>query len=330
MSVIRSLLVGLLAMLLVACSDYDPPPAAKPVDKGAATLMAPGKPAVIKVAVILKSFTNPFFVEMAKGARQAQAETGIELEIKTSTPDTSAEQQIRLVHSQIKAGVNAIVISPVDTRLLVPAMKAAHDAGIKIVNIDERLNAEALTANGLYLVPYVGVDSEQGAYQAAKFIADKIGHPTEVAIVGGIPGTATAIERQQGAQRAFQEKALLRLVPSGAANWKADEAYELARRLFKAHPKIGAVYCANDLMAIGVIKYLQESRNSKVLVGGFDALEEARGAIRAGQMAVTVDQRAAQQGYLGVTSALKLLRGEAVPKVLLVETQLVSAGGLNP
>lgn len=330
MSVIRSLLVGLLAMLLVACSDSDLPPAAKPVDKGAATPMAPGKPAVIKVAVILKSFTNPFFVEMAKGARQAQAETGIELEIKTSTPDTSAEQQIRLVHSQIKAGVNAIVISPVDTRLLVPAMKAAHDAGIKIVNIDERLNAEALTANGLYLVPYVGVDSEQGAYQAAKFIADKIGHPTEVAIVGGIPGTATAIERQQGAQRAFQEKALLRLVPSGAANWKADEAYELARRLFKAHPKIGAVYCANDLMAIGVIKYLQESRNSKVLVGGFDALEEARGAIRAGQMAVTVDQRAAQQGYLGVTSALKLLRGEAVPKVLLVETQLVSAGGLNP
>jgi ribose transport system substrate-binding protein len=47
-------------------------------------------------------------------------------------------------------------------------------------------------------------------------------------------------------------------------------------------------------------------------------------------MVVTVDQRAAQQGYLGVTSALKLLRGEAVPKVLLVETQLVSAGGLNP
>ena len=330
MSVIRSLLVGLLAMLLVACSDSDLPPAAKPVDKGAATPMAPGKPAVIKVAVILKSFTNPFFVEMAKGARQAQAETGIELEIKTSTPDTSAEQQIRLVHSQIKAGVNAIVISPVDTRLLVPALKAAHDAGIKIVNIDERLNPEALTANALYFVPYIGVDSEQGAYQAAKFIADKIGHPTEVAIVGGIPGTATAIERQQGAQRAFQEKALLRLVPSGAANWKADEAYELARRLFKAHPKIGAVYCANDLMAIGVMKYLQEAKISKVLVGGFDALDEARGAIRAGQMAVTVDQRAAQQGYLGVISALKLLRGEEVSKVLLVETQLVRSVALKP
>lgn len=280
--------------------------------------------------MVLKSFTNPFFVEMAKGARLAQAETGVELEIKTSTPDTSAEQQIRLVNSQIKVGVNAIVISPVDTRLLVPVLKAAHDAGIKLVNIDEPLNAEALTANGLHVVPYIGVDSEQSAYQAAKLLVGRIDRPTEVAIVEGLSGTSTAIARHRGAQRAFQENHHLRLVHAGAANWRADEAYELARRLFKSHPKIGAVYCANDLMAIGVIKYLQEAKNFKVPVGGFDALDEARGAIRAGQMAVTVDQRAEQQGYLGVISALKLLRGEEVPKILLVETQLVAAAGFKP
>lgn len=323
-------LLCLFATFVAACTDSGAPTGISPATGEKAAPLKQGNPATIKVAVILKSYTNPFFVEMAKGARQAQAETGIELEIKTSTPDTSTEQQIRLVNSQIKAGVNAIVISPVDTRLLVPALKAASDAGIKIINIDERLNTEALTANGLYAVPYVGVDSEQGAYQAAKFIADQMRRPTEVAIVEGVSGTSTAIARHHGAQRAFQENRQLRLVQAGAANWRADEAYELAQRLFKSHPKIGAVYCANDLMAIGVIKYLQEAKNFKVLVGGFDALDEARGAIRAGQMAVTVDQRAAQQGYLGVISALKLLRGEEVPKVLLVETKLLSAGGLKP
>ena len=316
MNGIKPLLLCAFATLLLACGDSGTPVA--------------GNPTTFKVAVVLKSFTNPFFVDMARGARQAQAETGIHMEVKTSTPDTSAEQQIRLVNSQIRARVDAIVISPVDTRLLVPVLKAAHDAGIKIVNIDERLHPDALTAHGLYSVPYVGVNSEQGAYQAAKFIADQITRPTEVAIVEGVGGTSTAIERHRGAQRAFQENAHLRLVSAGSANWKADEAYALARRLFKSHPKIGAVYCANDLMAIGVIKYLQEVGNSKVLVGGFDALEEAKGAIRAGHMAVTVDQLASQQGYLGVISALKLLRGEDVPKVLLVETQLVNAGGLQP
>ena len=133
----------LLVTLMVACSDSGKPSATAP--------------APFKVAVVLKSFTNPFFVEMAKGARLAQEETGIDLEIKTATPDTSAEQQIRLVRGQITAGVNAIVISPVDTRLLVPVLKAAHEAGIKIVNIDERLHPDALTTHGLPSVPYMGL-----------------------------------------------------------------------------------------------------------------------------------------------------------------------------
>lgn len=288
-----------------------------------------GEPPTVKVAVILKSFTNPFFVEMAKGARRAQQETGIDLQVKTATPETSVEQQIRLVDSQIKAHVNAIVISPVDIRRVVPVLKMAHDAGIKIVNIDERLDPDVLTANGMPQVPFVGVNNEQAAYQAAKFIADQVKLPTEVAIFDGVPGTNTAMDRKRGVQRAFNENGKLRLVESGAANWKADEAYELAKRAFKSHPKIGIVYCLNDLMAIGVIKYLQETGKTHVLVGGFDALDEARSAIRAGDMVVTVDQLAARQGYIGVISALKLLHGEAVPNVVMVDTALISASTLK-
>jgi hypothetical protein len=115
----KALLLCIYARLAVACSDSATSSAAIPAARDTAQV----KPGNFKVAGVLKSFTNPFFVEMAKGARLAQAERGIELEIKTSTPETSAEQQIRLVNSQIKAGVNAIVISPVDTRLLVAVGK---------------------------------------------------------------------------------------------------------------------------------------------------------------------------------------------------------------
>lgn len=325
----RQIALLLIAVLMVACGDSSKPSTALSAAGVTAPPVSSVKAAPLRVAMVLKSFTNPFFVEMAKGARQAQQESGIDLDIKAATPDTSVEQQVRLVKSQIAAGVQAIVISPVDTRLIVPVLKTAHDAHIKIVNIDERLDPDALAAHGLPPVPYIGVDSEQGAYQAAKFMADQISRPTEVAIIDGVPGTFTATERHRGAQRAFQEKSHLRLVNAGAANWKAEEAYALAGRLFKLHPKLGAVYCANDLMAIGVIQYLNETGNSKVLVGGFDALEEARGAIRAGQMVVTVDQRASQQGYEGIMAAVKLLGGEAVSQRVMVETQLVHAGGLK-
>lgn len=325
---LRFLVTGFVALLVVACGDASQPSVAgvTPANPGAGANA--NKAEAIRVAFILKSLTNPFFMEMAKGARVAQQEANLDLQVKTATPETSVEQQIRLVESQIKAGVQGIVISPVDNQRLVPVLKRAQDAGIKIVNIDEQLNPEALAANGLKPVPYVGVDSEQGAYQAARFMAARIQQPTQVAIIEGLP-VATGFARKRGAQRAFAENPKLRVVATGVANFKADEAYELAKSLFKAHPAIGAVYCANDLMAIGLIKYLQETGRRKVLVGGFDALDEAKDAIRAGQMLVTVDQLAAKQGYLGVVSVHKLLHGEAVPDVTLIDTALVTAATLH-
>lgn len=327
--VVSVLLAGLLALLVTACGDSPQPS----VGSLAAIDTMPGagrdKTPVIKVVVILKSFTNPFFVEMAKGARVAQQVTGIDLEIRATTPETSVEQQIRIVQEQIKSRVSAIVISPVDTRLLAPVLKAAHDAGIKIVNVDERLDATALNAHHLADVPYVGVDSEQAAYQAAKFLASRVGRPTEAAIIEGVAGTNTAIDRKRGVQRAFNENRHLRLVASQAANWKSDQAFELATRLFKAHPNIGVVYCSNDLMAIGVIKYLRDSGKTHVLVGGFDALRQAKDAIRAGLMTVTVDQHAFMQAYVGVMNALALLRGQAVPSQEMVATELITSASLR-
>lgn len=323
----RVFIVSLWVLLLAACGDATPPvpgvAASRPV-AGASD----AREHAVKVAFILKSLTNPFFMEMAKGARMAQQEAGVDLQVKTSTPETSVEQQIRLVESQIKAGVKGIVISPVDNQRLIPVLKRAQEAGIQIVNVDERLDPKAVAASGMQPVPYVGVDSEAGAYQAARFMTAQIRQPTQVAIIEGLPVT-TGFARKRGAQRAFAENARLRVVATGVANFKADEAYEVAKRLFKAHPGIGVVYCANDLMAIGLIKYLQETGRTKVLVGGFDALDEAKDAIRAGQMMVTVDQLAARQGYLGVVSVRKLLRGETLPSVTLIDTALVTATSLH-
>lgn len=326
MTAIRFLTACLIALLVVGCSDAGKP-ALSGVTAGAEVSTAsPARPAVTKVAVILKSLTNPFFVEMARGARKAQEETGIDLQIKATMPETSVEQQIRIVEDQIKLRVHAIVISAVDTRRLVPVLKAAQDAGIKIVNIDEKLDTEAMAASGMAPVPYIGVDNEQGAYRAAKFIADQIRRPSEVLMIEGVAGTKTAADRKAGAERALSENTRLRIVAIGVANWKADEARELAKRLFGLHPRASVVICGNDLMALGVIETLRASGKSGVLVGGYDALDEARSAIGAGQMTVSVDQRASQQGYLGVVIALKLLRGEVVPELLLVETELVTAG----
>lgn len=89
------------------------------------------------------------------------------------------------------------------------------------------------------------------------------------------------------------------------------------------------LFAANDMMALGALKYLHESRRSAVMVAGYDALDEAVAAVKVGQLAVTVNQQAGEQGFQGVALAVRLLHGESVPDVMLVDTRLVTRKSLN-
>ncbi|HYO57014.1 sugar ABC transporter substrate-binding protein [Archangium sp.] len=312
---------------LVACSDSN-----KPTVSGVATptLAASGgspkeAPAAKKIALVMKTLTNPFFIEMEKGARRAQKELGVELLVRTASQETSIEQQIQIVEELIRMKIDAIVIAPGDSLRLVPVLKAAQEAGIRVVNIDNRLDSEAMKKHGLIHVPFIGVDNEKAAYTSARFIAQQVHKPTEAAILEGIRSADNARQRKSGAERAFKENPHVRIVARETANWKIDEGYEMTRQLFSAHPNIGLLFCANDMMALGAIKYLQEWGKQGVKVAAYDALEEAREAVKVGWLTVTVDQQAAEQGYQGIVSAVRALEGQALLEVMLIETRLVTA-----
>jgi ribose transport system substrate-binding protein len=283
---------------------------------------------ITTVALVMKTLTNPFFVEMEKGARRAEAELGIRLIVKTAAQETSIEQQIAIIEDLIQAQVSAIVIAPGDSTELIPVLKRAQDAGITLINIDNRLNPKRSAELGLVDVPFISVNNEQGAYLSAKFISDKIQTPTQVVILEGIRTAQNAIDRKKGALRAFKENPNITVVATETAHWKIDEAYEVTRKLFAAHPEISAIFCANDMMALGTLKYLRDTNRPNVLVAGFDALEEARQAIRTQALAVTIDQQAAEQGYLGVHYAVKALAGQDVPTETMVEVMVIHKGRL--
>jgi ribose transport system substrate-binding protein len=324
----RVFVLAVASMFLSACGESTQSVtsvANKPVQDSSTS----NQVAKIKVTLIMKTLTNPFFIEMEKGARKAQQESGIDLQVMTASQETSIEQQIQLVENQIAAKVDAIVIAPGDSQRMVPVLKKAQDAGIKIVNIDNRLQAEAVASIGMKPIPFISVDNEKAAYLSAKILADTANLNTEALIIEGIRSADNANKRARGAEKAFKENPKIRIVAMETANWKIDEAYTVAQHVFTDHPKVGLVFCANDMMAIGVLKYLQEANRQDVRVAGFDALEEVKTAIHNGQMLVTIDQQAAQQGYQGVMTALKLLRNEAVPQEVLIEAKAITAKDLK-
>jgi ribose transport system substrate-binding protein len=323
-----ALSVLLAALALVACGESSKPASFSVAPDATSTAAAPAQKA-LKVALVMKTLTNPFFIEMEKGARRAETELKVELQVRTAAQETSIEQQIQIVNDLIAAHVDAIVIAPGDSTSLIPVLQKAAAAGIKLVNIDNRLNPQALQQAGLPPLPFVSVDNEKGAYGAARFVAEGAGPGTQVAILEGIRSADNAQQRMAGARRAFAENKGITVVASESANWKIDEGYTVTKKIFQAKPQVKLLFAANDMMALGAVKYLQETQRSAVKVAGYDALDEAVAAVKAGQLTVTVNQQAAEQGFQGVALAVRLLHGETVPDVTLIDTRLVTTKSLN-
>jgi len=311
------------ALVMVACGESSKPASFSVAPDTAVVAVAPPDK-VLKIALVMKTLTNPFFIEMERGARRAEAELKVELQVRTAAQETSIEQQIQIVDDLIAARVDAIVIAPGDSNSLIPALKRASAAGIKLVNIDNRLNPQGLQQAGLVPLPFISVDNEKAAYAAARFIAEGARAGTQAAILEGIRSADNAQQRLAGARRAFAENKAIALVASESANWKIDEGYAATKKIFQTTPQVKLVFAANDMMALGALKYLHESRLSAVKVAGYDALDEAVAAVKTGKLVVTVDQQAGEQGFQGVALAVRLLHGESVPDVMLIDTRLVT------
>jgi ribose transport system substrate-binding protein len=279
---------------------------------------------VYSIALVMKTLTNPFFIEMEKGARLAEKELNVRLLVKTAAQETSIQQQIGIVEELIHKKVDAIVIAPGDSIELIPVLKQAQDAGIVVINIDNRLDPEYSKVIGLSGVPFISVDNEQAAYFVTQTLTSRINQPASVAILEGIRAAENSEDRKNGALRAFKAQPLANVVAIVTGHWKIDEGYEETKKLFSRYPDIKAIFCANDMMALGAIKYLQSTGRTNVLIAGYDALEQAKDAIRAGTMLATVDQQAAEQGYQGVLFAYRALLGERLPSVILIDTRILT------
>ena len=248
-----AVIVSVTLSLLAGCADAAAPAGAQSIFETEAQGSEQATPEMQrpKIALVMKTLTNPFFIEMEKGARRAQDEFDAELIVKTGAQETSIEQQIAIVEELIAAGVDAIVIAPGSSTELIPVLKKAQDAGIVVINIDNRLD-QALSAQlGLVGVPFISVNNEQGAYLSAKCIADAIVEPTDVAILEGIREAKNAQDRKAGAERAFAENPLITVVDSQTAHWKIDEGFAVTRHMLEQHPTIKGVFAANDMMDWG-------------------------------------------------------------------------------
>jgi ribose transport system substrate-binding protein len=276
------------------------------------------------IGLVMKSLQAEFFQNMKKGAL-VFAEKHKNLELITTGTDSQIEidQQIKLVESLILKQVDALVVIPIDSKALVPVAVKAIKAGIKVVNIDIKLDSELLLASGIEIA-FVGPDNESAAKMVSDVLSKKLGKGARVIIIEGLPVAENAQMRKLGFLKSIDEYGL-NLVDSGVADWETEKAKSVFTVLFEKHQDIEGVMCANDAMAIGVIKVLEESgKIGAVKVIGFDNDVSVGPLIKNEKMLATIDCYGSEMAAEGISYALRELEGEKLKGWIKTKTTLIT------
>lgn len=261
------------------------------------------------IGLVMKSLNAEFFQEMKKGALEfAQKQSDFVLEIVGTDSQTEIEKQIQLIDSLIEEKVDALVVIPIDSKALVPVVIKAVHAGIKVINIDIRLDEELLQKDGIELT-YVGPDNETAAKIVGDVLAKKLNKGSKVIMIEGLKVAENAQQRKNGFLKSITEYQL-ELIASEAADWETAKAEKVFESLFAKHPDIEGVMCCNDAMALGVIKVLEKhGKEGKIQVVGFDNDASVQPLIKSGIMLATIDAFGSQMAVQGIEYALKVLGG---------------------
>ncbi|WGY69903.1 sugar ABC transporter substrate-binding protein [Burkholderia cepacia] len=261
-----------------------------------------------KVALVMKSLANEFFLTMETGAKEYQKHNANQFDLITNgiKDETDTANQIRIVEQMIVSKVDAIVLAPADSKALVPVVKKAVDAGIIVVNIDNRLDPDVLKSKNLN-VPFVGPDNRKGARKIGDYLAKRLKAGDQVGIVEGVSTTTNAQQRTAGFQDAMKAGGM-KVVSVQSGEWEIDKGNAVAAAMLNEYPNLKALLCGNDNMAIGAVSAVRAAgKQGKVLVVGYDNINAIKPMLKDGRVLATADQYAAKQAVFGIDTALKAI-----------------------
>ena len=264
-----------------------------------------------QVALVMKSLANEFFKTMADGAEKHHQQHAAAYDLISNGIENEQDvnKQVDLMEQMIGRHVNVIVIAPANSKALVPVCKKAQDAGIIVINIDNKLD-DATLKDQKTTIPFVGPDNRLGAHLAGDYLAKQLNAGEEVAIIDGMPGAFNAEQRHLG----FQDSMIgagAKIVASQAADWDTAKANSVAGALLPQHPQLKAILCANDSMALGVVAALNSANRKQVKVVGFDNISAVQQMIKAGQVLCTIDQHGDQIAVNGIQYGLDIFAHHA-------------------
>lgn len=264
------------------------------------------------IGLSVSTLNNPFFVSLANGAKAAAKEKGVSLAVADAGDDSAKQQND--IEDLISRNVSVLIVNPVDSDAVAPAVQNAISKGVKVISVDR-------VVNGVDVDCQIASDNVAGARMATEYLIEKIGEGAKVAELQGVPGASATIDRGAGFHEAADKA--LDVVASQSANFDRAEGMSVMENVLQSDGSIKGVFAHNDEMALGALQAIAAT-GKDIKVIGFDATDDAVNEVKAGRMMATVAQKPELMGETAILTAIRLINGEEVEKSLPVEVELVT------
>ncbi|WP_030813525.1 sugar ABC transporter substrate-binding protein [Streptomyces sp. NRRL F-2799] len=284
---------GALALALTACGSGSGAGSAKSGSGG------------IKVGLITKTDTNPFFVKMKEGAERSAKENGAQLLTAAGKFDGDNAGQVTAIENMVASGVKGILITPSDSKAIVPALAKARAKGVLVIALDTPTEPES-AVDALFATDNLKAGELIGAYAKAAMKGKK----AKIATLDLAPGVSVGVQRHDGFLKGFgvgaKDPSVVCSQDTAGDQTKGQTAME---NCLQKEPGINVVYTINEPAALGAYTALKaKGREKDVLIVSVDGGCTGTKAVKDGKIAATSQQyplKMAAEGVKAVVSYAK-------------------------
>lgn len=278
--------------------------------------------ASLTIGVSLLTRTHPFYQDLEAGLKEGASELGFKLLITAGEFDVAKQKD--QIQDFIVRKVDAIIVSPCDSKSIGTAIKAANEAGIPVFTADI-----ACLAEGVKVISHIASDNVAGGRLAAQAIVKVLNGVGKVAIIDH-PEVESVIQRVKGFEEEIQNSKGIKVVAKLSGHGVKDQAFRTAEDILQAHPDLDAIFGINDDSALGALAAVEKAgKTGRVKIVGFDAVPEAREAIKAGKIYADVIQMPKEIGRKTIDAVKTYISGGNVAPTILIPCGLFTQGS-NP
>lgn len=276
-----------------------------------------------KIAVIVSTLNNPWFVVLAETAAAKAKALGYEAKIFDSQNNTALEADH--FENAISSGFDAILFNPTDADGSIANVSKAKAAEVPVFCMDREVNSTKSATSQILS------DSYSGCIAIGKYFVKKLNKKGKYVEILGLVGDNNTWARSKGFHSVVDHYPELKMVAQQSADFDRNKAMEVLESVLQANPDIDAVFCGNDAMAMGAYQALYAAgKANQVQVFGFDGADDALLSIKEGKIKATGMQYPKVMAETAAQYAQEYFKGKRdFPQKVPVAVELVTADNVK-